>query len=815
MTRSLATRWAKTFGLAQSPLFGISDATPDGEHAVMLDGGAGSFGISYGAEIPNAKDTAGWAWSSDLPHHVSVSDDHVQVVRWDSLNSAELYQRDTVDKNLTEFYKFLRKDRVRSNQTVVKHLLETFSRLRSLLHDKGIEDVLSTDVFVSVLANQISDGQSVNDPNAFGLPDNARDILSSIGGSSYDALIENLHRTPHISDALKLHSSLVIRHASGQLFQEAHFDLIRTGQRDLFGSIDLSTVTKETRGGIHFTPPSLARSIVDFIFSRMDDLKTRKEITVVDPACGSGAFLHEAIRGLQRAGFKGTLKIVGQDLSKPALRMANFTLAMALRDWTPAGGASYEINLVDSLDVDFPKADVIVMNPPYISRVAQTPKQKSQLDNIVGEQAGRRGDYSMAFVTKALDALKVDGTMGVLVPTSLLRLQAAGPWREQIASSGDIDLIADIGDFSLFSEALVNAAILVVSNRKVKDANFMAMVSGNDSETTGDAFRHLRLIAGAKDVRVSDGQTWSLFTEKEENLFSAPDWKIISPSKRNLQDTIEASISTSVQDLFRVERGIETGNLKAFVLEEDEFLKLPKKERRYFRKALNTNAIRYGKIIKKRYVFYPYSENGPVFSSEDEVSQKIPSYYKRKLLPMKATLEKRAALVREGRPDWWGLNWHRSYTLERQPKILSKFFGKVGSYVLDETGELVITTGHVWLPKNERLDEIIPEALNNLEFLSSMNSDVLQAYAKLLNSSGFMNLVSLKSPTVAGGQFDLSKRFVKNIRLPDLWSKYLDPIEGEYVKRLATLNLEHEEVRANDLEHLVAKLYQVQTLVET
>jgi hypothetical protein len=42
------------------------------------------------------------------------------------------------------------------------------------------------------------------------------------------------------------------------------------------------------------------------------------------------------------------------------------------------------------------------MNPPFISVIAQTPDQKTQLRAVVGEKAGSRGDYSMAFVTRAL-----------------------------------------------------------------------------------------------------------------------------------------------------------------------------------------------------------------------------------------------------------------------------------------------------------------------------------------------------------------------------------------------------------------------------
>ncbi len=45
-TDELPQRWADQFGLASVPLFGTKEVAAEGCHAVLLDGGYGSFAIA-------------------------------------------------------------------------------------------------------------------------------------------------------------------------------------------------------------------------------------------------------------------------------------------------------------------------------------------------------------------------------------------------------------------------------------------------------------------------------------------------------------------------------------------------------------------------------------------------------------------------------------------------------------------------------------------------------------------------------------------------------------------------------------------------
>ena len=257
------------------------------------------------------------------------------------------------------------------------------------------------------------------------------------------------------------------------------------------GLVGVSEVSRESRGDTHFTPATLARSLVERALESLDPpLSQRNSLTVCDPACGSGAFLHEALRTLRRAGFTGRLELFGRDISPAAIAMARFSVAMSLQDWAPSGGVALELQVGDALgELGMPSADIIVMNPPFIGFAAQTSEQRNQLANALGTESAGRGDYSMAFVLRALEALKPGGTLGTLFPASLLSLKAASAWRERLLDISDLEFLGSIGDFGLFSHALVQVAATVFSKGHKPGREFTALITENDPHATSAALR--------------------------------------------------------------------------------------------------------------------------------------------------------------------------------------------------------------------------------------------------------------------------------------------------------------------------------------
>ena len=109
--------WARRFGLATAPLFDGEDVPTPGQHSVLLDGTNGTFALSVCEdEIWRNQEPANWAWSSDVPHHVTVTPGKVAVLRWDRPEETRVYERGSIERNLDRFYSFLNDDRLRPNR---------------------------------------------------------------------------------------------------------------------------------------------------------------------------------------------------------------------------------------------------------------------------------------------------------------------------------------------------------------------------------------------------------------------------------------------------------------------------------------------------------------------------------------------------------------------------------------------------------------------------------------------------------------------------------------------------------------------------
>jgi adenine-specific DNA-methyltransferase len=790
MTQSDETgNWARRFGLAAAPLFEREAVPLPGHHAVLLDGSYGSFALSVcDGEIWRDRAPANWAWSSDIPHHVTVTPTKVAVLRWDRPDDYRVWQRDSVERSLERFYGFLMEDRLRSNRGVVDHLLAFFRRLRSLGHAAGLPDARATDLFT---ANLLNPNEGLVQPELYGLAADARDLLKRVETRGLSAAVEEIERGTGTLSWLRLFPSLAIRHAGGQLFQEAHFELLRgAADLDLFGLVGAPEVATNSRGGTHFTPPTLARSLVERVLDGLGDFARRRQLTLCDPACGSGAFLHEALRTLRRVGFRGRLRLVGYDISPAAIAMARFAVATSLRDWTPDGGVELDLRQGDSLgELGMPAADIIVMNPPFIGFAVQTPIQRMQLRAALGASSAGRGDYSMAFVLRALEALRPGGVLGTLFPASLLSLKAASSWRERLLDLADVRFLASIGEFGLFSQAMVQVAAAIFSEGSTPGRELLAVVTENDPQATSAALRQIRRSAtdGMHPALVED--TWSIFPVPVESLRRRPTWRLPTPRAERVLRALANSGLPTVGDLFDVAQGIQTGLNEAFLLTEDEIKSLPVKERRFFRQATMTDSIQNGRVAKRYWLFFPYGPDRQALPNEAALRRAVPKYFERFLQPNRARLEARASIVRSRRSDWWGLMHAREWSLSGEPRIITKFFGAEGAFVGDYNAAFFVVMGHVWtLKPRQTADAIKSDA--TIEQLSE--KELLAAFVALCNSEVFSRFLGIYSPYVAGGQFDLSARHVAPIPMPDLQILSLDLEIGRAVRRLVTLGAQIE-----------------------
>lgn len=809
--KDTARRWAEAFGLAQAPLFENGEARTPAKHQVLLDGGHGSFALTEDEDGAwRREDSADWAWSSNLPHHVAVTSQKVTVTRWDRI-VPEVLSRRSVEAQLDAFYAYLVADRVRSTRRVVEHSVDIFRRVRSLVANAQAEDAASVDAFLAVL--DLAAERSLEGGRAGSQPvmrvDARLAALAPLPIDGVGALVaEALAGEGGLGR--RLLPGLAVRHAGSEIFQDAHFELVRAPGQDLFGLPGTSEVRTATRGGAHFTPPALARSLAEQTLAQVADLGNRPALSISDLACGSGAFLHEALRALRRMGFQGHLTVIGRDASRPAVAMAEYVVAHSLRDWTPPGGARADIQVSDSLVDEVPKADVVLMNPPFIAWAAMDDNQRERVREVLSHRMGGRADYSMAFVTRALGCLNPGGALGTLLPASLLSLQAAANWREDIASNWNVRFLASLGDYGLFAHAMVQIAALVIGAGKGGAEMATGLIAADDPSATGDALRGLRRATASPGPLSVTAEGWRVFSFRPEALAGRANWRFVPPKAEAVLKRIWDVGAKRLGEVFDVKQGVRTGRNPAFVLSADQYRSLPRKEHAYFRPAVMNESLEQGRLHNTHWVFYPHRPEGGVFASEEALLDAVPTYAKRFLLPQRDALSGRANITRAGRMDWWGLSEPRNtWALRGKPRLVSKYFGGAGGFAADQPGAFVVVQGFGWLPKWIKPPEV-EESEDEAPAASNQDGLLLSAYVALFNSALFSRLLELHSTYVAGGQYDLSPRYVDHIPVPLLTDLLADERLGTAVVSLAKLGEAPDPLNrswASEVSQLTSALY--------
>jgi len=253
---------------------------------------------------------------------------------------------------------------------------------------------------------------------------------------------EHEHLTPeHLSylrDFIEGRSLIPERHGQGRLFR-FRFNAIPV---DLVSSIyqqfaRSSAADEADSQGLHYTPVELVHLTLDPVFEALP-LKAR----VVDPACGSGAFLVEAFRRLvwrASGGKPASRKLVreilyhqlfGVDINRSALGIAAFSLYLAALelDEEPVsdiqdlkfdhliGETLFE---ADSLANPLPKAltahpfEAVVGNPPwtFVGKGGASPKRAE--DDVGTLRPRRSPDH--AFLSLAAKLAGDDGRVGMIM----------------------------------------------------------------------------------------------------------------------------------------------------------------------------------------------------------------------------------------------------------------------------------------------------------------------------------------------------------------------------------------------------------------
>ena len=246
---------------------------------------------------------------------------------------------------------------------------------------------------------------------------------------------------------------------SSEMWQDKAFHLSDTALlsvHELFEDVDFTTVDLDKRSaalnelisselrrglGIFPTPDAVVRMMVEI----MDPPVTAR---ILDPACGTGTFLIETIRRWRNsAPAIASHSVWGVDKSARMLLLSELNLGHDKR--TIYGRVLADSlyhpppTLFDELDEGF---DYILTNPPFgviVDRNKQdmTPFQtcKSHDGSIV-----KRQQSEVIFVEQCLKYLKPGGSLGIVLPRSVVSNSSLAAARQALSTLGYVEAIVNL-----------------------------------------------------------------------------------------------------------------------------------------------------------------------------------------------------------------------------------------------------------------------------------------------------------------------------------------------------------------------------------
>jgi hypothetical protein len=780
--------WAQWLGLAHVPLFGAAREQPTpGDLAVLLDGRRSSLAVYCPEDVGdllNGPEPLSWSWSANVRHALIANRRAGTFVyrRWDAPSSSTKFSVPRTPADATKLFEKIGRLRTTDRGDVIGRLLSAFRIVRSNLAPYSLDPLNAIRVFNAFLvgtervrAGEIDssewlDCHTVRDALGF-IPHDSQTEIERLPEEVLNAQIADLLSIFVEPDPLtdcSLEPDLLIRHASGILYQEAHFELEREIQGFLPGWAGEGR-TKPGSREARFTPPALARAMVQQAL-RVYDAKAEGEanaLVVMDPACGSSIFLQHAIQELVAAGTKRPLELIGMDTSAVSCAISRFCLSRARRD-AQAQGVKVDIEILetDALRIQWPHADVILSNPPFAAWNKMSAHDRESVVQSLGRLFKGHPDKAMAFVWRSVESMRPGGSLACIVPSPFLESSGGADWRAAMLERTTISLIGRFRGYSFFQNALVEPAFIVLRRKEgaaLIPTPLTVLIAQDGGED--ESLRALR-----RDIRTGpDEELFSIFTVDSPSVDDA-NWLPRSQKTTSLVSNLAASGIPTVGDLFKVRQGIRTGDRAAFLLTRAQLRLLPERERRWFKPAAGTSTIREARIFEEEYVFFPYGEDGDVLiPTLDELQRVLPDYFEKWLLPRQKVLSTRTGIKAD---QWWLLTRERQWQSPATPKIITAAFGDRGSFAFDADGRFAVVQGWAWLWSRGACSAV--ERANDGEEDASVRfheGGIPWAYTAILNSAPFEILLSHFCPRVQGGQYHLDSRFVGRVFLPDLLSE--------------------------------------------
>ncbi|GLI55752.1 hypothetical protein PM10SUCC1_12660 [Propionigenium maris DSM 9537] len=466
--------------------------------------------------------------------------------------------------------------------------------------------------------------------------------------------------------------------------------------------------------------------IPEGIYRRIHHIEAAlKDIKVVEPSTGSGAFLlgmlgellkirevvgryvsvydqlemgHQRVAPPMDENFllKGEIvenNLYGVDIEELAVESSKLRFWMSLMSDAPeydykkllraeknlVAGNSITMRWEDQFSEIFMKNkgfDIVIGNPPYVGEKGNKEIFREIIKTPLGEKFYRgKGDLFYFFFHLGLDILKERGTLAYITTNYYITADGAVKLREDIRCRSTILQMIDFNEVSIFSRAKGQHNIISILE-KSKDNNRVGKTSLCNTKGELTAMEMSSYLAR----KYNEGSYSSL----KQNEFYRGEKSYIRLEKNKISEILEKVLAQGIplKEEVNINQGLVSGadrltrrHIEKFGIDgekgegiysldkiETERLSLNEKERKHLTMFYKNSHI-------KRYRCEETSDRELLYITKDDKLEDLPNISKHLLRYKKILENKREA--RQGRLPWYSLHWPREREIFTGEKIVA------------------------------------------------------------------------------------------------------------------------------------------------
>ena len=508
-----------------------------------------------------------------------------------------------------------------------------------------------------------------------------------------------------------------------------------------------------------------------------------KNIKIVDPACGSGAFLITAFEYLLNYNnylndkifdltgtkdlFSDTTRkilqnnIFGVDLNKESVEITKLSLWLKTANKNKTL-ATLENNikcgnsLIDDIEIagelafnwekEFPQVfknggfDVVIGNPPYVRVQGLKENYLEQTKYYEKNYVSATGSYDIyaLFMEKGFKLINKKGLVSFILPHKFLVTDFGSGIRKFFVEKRAVESLLHFGSELVFSEASTYTCILTLSKKNKEKILFKKVNPNKISEI----FKWDKM-----DYNLLSNKNWDLQSEEIYNLI-----KKLKKQPYTVEEVFKSifqGIATSLDDVYVFE-GKEEGNIiKGYNKKFDYEFEI---EKELVKPILGGKEVsKYCNMKIKNYVLFPYHRINNKMEIVDikYIENNLP-LTKKYLENFEKEIKGREKGKMSNRQDWYAYIYPKNLDKFDSSKIMTREISLGCNMTYDSEGKIYHNTKVYSFVKNKKFN------VDDKFYLALLNSKVMWFFIKNTGSE------------YSGGYYVFKTNYLKPFPLPEI-----------------------------------------------